>query len=156
LKSLHFGDIFFDLILLFDFFGELRKVVVYRTTFLSAFLDRGEIRFLLSVLFKPTTITSVVRGIHAHMLLAQVAMLLKTDILGNPGRRTGTRVFLPFLPRVRRLLGRFQFALLVGANAFECFQQSQKQAHVHRHHAFLVHVLLVLPLDRAHTQQMAP
>jgi hypothetical protein len=156
LKSLHFGDFFFDLILLLDFLGELRKVVVYGTTFCSAFLGGAEIRFLLSVLFKPTTIKSVVHGIHAHMLLVQVAMLLKTDFLGNSGHRIGTRVFLPFLPLVGRLLGRFQFALLVGANTFECFQQKQKRAHVHWHHALLVHVLLVLLLDRANTQQMAP
>jgi hypothetical protein len=28
--------------------------------------------------------------------------------------------------------------------------------HVHRHHALLVQIVLVLPLDRAHTQHMAP
>ncbi len=77
-------------------------------------------------------------------------------ILGNHDRGIGTRAFLPFLALVRRLLGRFRFALLVGADAFDCFQQSQKRAHVHRHHALLVHILLVLPLERAHTQHMAP
>jgi hypothetical protein len=56
------------------------------------------------------------------MLLAQVAMLLKIDFLGNPGHRTGTRGFLPFLALVGRLIRRFQFALLVGADAFDCFQ----------------------------------
>ncbi len=90
------------------------------------------------------------------MLLAQVAMLFEADFLGHPDRRIGTRAFLPFLALVRRLLGSFQFALLVGADAFDCFQQSEKQAHVHRHHALLVHVVLVSPLERAHTQHMAP
>ncbi len=66
-----------------------------------------EIGFLLSILFKPTTITSVVRGMHASMLLAQIAVLLKADFLGNPGRRIGTRALLPFLALVGRLLGRF-------------------------------------------------
>jgi hypothetical protein len=97
-----------------------------------------------------------VRGIHAPMLLAQVAMLLKAGFLGNPDRRIGTRAFLPFLALVRRLLGRFRFALLIGADMFDCFQLSEKQAHVHRHHALLVHIVLVLPLERAHTQHMAP
>ena len=69
------------------------------------------------------TITSVVHGIRAPMLLAQVAFLLKTDFLGNPGCRIATRVFLPFLALVGRLLGRFRFALLVGADAFNCLQQ---------------------------------
>jgi hypothetical protein len=112
--------------------------------------------FLLSVLFKPTTITSVVSGICAPMLLAQVAVLLKADFLGNPGHGIGTRAFLPFLTLVGRLLRRFRFALLVGADALDCFPQSQKQAHVHQCHALLVHVVLVLPLKRAHTQYMSP
>ncbi len=89
---------------LLNFIGELRKVVVYGITFSSAFLSSTKIRFLLSVLFEPTTITCVVRGIHAPILLAQVAVLLKADFLGNPGHRIGTRVLLPFLALVGRLL----------------------------------------------------
>jgi hypothetical protein len=144
------------LLKLLNFLGQLCEVLVHGITFLSAFLSGAEISFLLSVLFKPTTITSVVRGMRAPLLLAQVAVLLKMDFLGNPGRRIGTRALLPFLALVGRLLGRFQFALLVGADAFNCFQRSQKQAHVHRRHALLVHYVLVLPLDRAHMQHMAP
>jgi hypothetical protein len=75
--------------------------------FFPIFLSSAEIGFLLSILFKPTTITSVVRGIRAPMLIAQVTMLLKADFLGNPDRGIGTRAFLPFLILVRRLLGRF-------------------------------------------------
>jgi hypothetical protein len=146
------------LLKLLDFLSQLREVLVYGITFSSACLSGAEIRFLLSVLFKPTTIMSVVRGMYAPMLLAQVAALLKTDFLGigNPGRRIGTRAFLPFLTLVGRLLGKFRFALLVGADAFDRFQQSKKQAHVHWHHALLVHIVLVFPLDKAHTQHMAP
>ncbi len=107
---------------LLNFFGELRKVVVYGITFSSTFLSGAEIGFLLSALFKPTTIMSIVHGIRAPMFLAQVAVLLKAEFLGNPGRRFGTRALLPFLALVRRLLRRFQFALLVGADAFDCFQ----------------------------------
>ncbi len=58
------------------------------------------------------------------MLLAQVAVLLKMDFLRNPGSRIGARAFLPFLALVGRLLGRFWFILLVGADAFDCLQQS--------------------------------
>jgi hypothetical protein len=141
---------------LLDFFGELREVVVYRITFLTTFLSSAEIRFLLSVFLKPTTITSVVRGIRTPMLLAQVAMLLEANFLRQPDRSLGTRVFLPFLALVRKLLGRFQFALLVGADTFDRFQLSEKRAHVHWRHALLVHVVLVLPLERAHMQHMAP
>ncbi len=80
------------------------------------------IGLLLFVLIKSTTITSVVHGIHTPMLLAQVAVLLKMDFHGNPGRRIGTRAFLPFLVLLGRLLGRFWFALLVGADEFDCLQ----------------------------------
>jgi hypothetical protein len=141
---------------LLDFISELCKVMIYGITFLTAFLSSTEIRFLLSVLLKPTTITSVVRGLCTPMLLAQVAILLEANLFGHPDHSLGTRAFLPFLTLVRRLLGRFRFALLVGADALDCFQQSEKQAHVHRRHALLVHVVLVLPLERAHTQHMSP
>ncbi len=86
-------------------------------------------------------------------------MLLKSDLLGNPDRRTGTGTLLPFLALVGRLV-RFliviQLALLVGADAFNRFQRSQKRAHVHWRHALLVHVVLVLPREWTHTQHMSP
>jgi hypothetical protein len=141
---------------LLNFLGELRKVMVYGITFLTALLSGAEIRFLLSVFFKFTTLPCVVCGIRAPMLLALVARLLKTNLLGHCNSSLGTRAFLPFLALVRRLLGRFRFALLVSADAFNCLQQSEKQAHVHWRHALLVHVVLVLPLKRAHTQHMSP
>ncbi len=50
---------------------------------------------------------SIVHGIRAPMLLSQVAMLLKMDLLGNPGCRLGTRMPLSFLTLVRSFLGRF-------------------------------------------------
>ncbi len=62
--------LFQHLLKLLDFFGQLRKVLDYRITFSSAFLRGAEIGFLLSILFKPKTIPSVVRGIRTPMLLA--------------------------------------------------------------------------------------
>ncbi len=53
------------------------------------------------------------------MLLAQVAMLLEADFLGNPGRRLGIRTFLSFLALVSNFLGRFQFGLLLGADTLD-------------------------------------
>jgi hypothetical protein len=97
---------------LLKFLGQLHEVLVHGITFLSAFLSGAEFGLLLSVLLKPTTITSVVRVIRVPMLLAQVAMLLKTDFLGNPGCRIGTRTFLPLLALVGSLLGRFRLSFL--------------------------------------------
>ncbi len=54
-------------------------------------------------------------------------MLLKAVFLGNPDCGIGTRAFLPFLALMRRLLERFQLALLVSADAFDCFQQSRSE-----------------------------
>ncbi len=102
---------------LLDFLGQLHKVLVNRICFLTAFLSGVEIGFLLSVFLRSTTVTSVVHVIHAPMPLAQVAMLLAREILGNPGHRLGTRTFLPFLALMRSFLGRFHFGLLVGADA---------------------------------------
>ncbi len=105
------------------------------------------------------TIMSVVRGMCAPMLLAEFAMLLKLDFLGDPDCRIGARAFLPLLAlfeRFVKFLKSIQFALLVGADAFNCFQQSQKQAHVHWCHVLLVHIVLVLPLEWTNTQHMSP
>jgi hypothetical protein len=49
--------------------------------------------------------------------LAQVAMLLETDFLWNPGCRLITRTLLPFLALVRSFLGKIRFGLIVGAEA---------------------------------------
>jgi hypothetical protein len=81
-----------------------------------------EIGFLLSIFLKPTTIMSVVHGTCAPMPLAQVAVLLEIDLLGNPDRRLGTRTLLPFLALVRSFLGRFWFGLLVGSDALDCLK----------------------------------
>jgi hypothetical protein len=94
--------------------------MVYGTTFLTTLLSGAEVGFLLSVFFKPTTLTCVVHGICTPMLLSQVAILLKANLLGHPNSSLGTRVLLPFLALVRRLLGRFLIALLVGADTFNC------------------------------------
>ncbi len=99
--------------------------MVYGITFSSALLSGRDIGFLLSILLEPTTIRRFMHGICASMLLAQVAVLLKMDFLGNPGHRIGTRAFLPFLAHVGRLPGflvRIQFALLIGADAFDRLQ----------------------------------
>ncbi len=111
---------------LLNFLGELREVMVYGITFFTALLSGTEIGFLLSVFFKPRTLTCVVHGICAPLLLTHVAMLLKANLLGHPKGRLGTRAFLLFLALVRRLLGRFRFALLVGADAFNRLQRSEK------------------------------
>jgi hypothetical protein len=130
--------------------------MIYGITFLTAFFSGAEIGLLLSIFLKPMTLTCVVRGIGAPMLLAQVAMLLKANLLWHTDRSLGTRAFLPFLAPLRRLRGRFQFALLLGTDAFNRLQRNEKQAHVHWHHTFLVEIVLVPPLDRAHTQHMSP
>ena len=51
---------------LLNFLGELRKVMVYGITFLTALLSGVEIGFLLSVFFKPTILMCVVRGMRPH------------------------------------------------------------------------------------------
>ncbi len=92
---------------LLDFLSELCKDMIYGITFLTAFLSGAEIGLLLSVFLKPTTLTCIVRGIGAPMLLAQVAMLLKANLLQHTVHSLGTRAILTFLALVRRLLGRF-------------------------------------------------
>ncbi len=100
---------------------------------------------------------SRVSGMCAPMFLTQVAILFKSDFLGNAGCRISTWPFFPFLSVEGRLL-RFliRLALLMGTYAFNSFQQSEKRAHVQRHHAFLIEIVLVLPCKWTHTQHMSP
>ncbi len=112
---------------LLDFLSELHEVILYGLVFFTAFLSGAEIGLLLSVFLKPTTLTCVVHGKRTPVLFAQVTMLLsKANLLWHMDHSLGTREFLPFLALVRRLLRRFQFALLVGTHAFNCLQRSEK------------------------------
>jgi hypothetical protein len=55
---------------LLDLLAQLHEVLINKSCFLTAFLSGTEIGFLLYIFLKPTTITSVVRGICAPMPLA--------------------------------------------------------------------------------------
>ncbi len=44
----------------------------------------------------------------------------------------------------------------MGTYALDSFQRSEKHAHVQRHHAFLIEVILVLPHEWTHTHYMSP
>jgi hypothetical protein len=88
--------------------------------------------------------------------LAQVAMLLRTDFLGDLGHRFGTRLLFPILALVRSFLGRFQLDLLLGTNMLNRLKRHKKQMQVHMHHTLLIEIVLVLPLDRTHPQYRAP
>ncbi len=92
---------------LHNFLGELRKILLNGIRFLTAFLHGAEIGLLLSILLKPMTLTCVVGGTCAAMLLAQVAMLLMGNLLWHTDRYLSTGTLLTFLAPVRRLLGRF-------------------------------------------------
>jgi hypothetical protein len=72
------------------------------------------------------TIHGIARGVHLPTPLAQIAMLLKTNFLGNPCRRFGTIMLLPLLALVRSFLQRFQPGLLMGTNVFNCLKRHDK------------------------------
>ncbi len=111
---------------LIQLLAQLRKVPIYGICILAAFLSGMQIGFLLFVFLIPTTIPGIGCGVHAPILLAQVAMLLEMDFLGNPGHRFGTRMLLPFLSLVRSFLRRFQLNILMGTDALNCFKQLEK------------------------------
>jgi hypothetical protein len=106
-----------------NFLSELRKNLIYGIVFLTTFLSGADFGLQLSVFLIPKTLTCVVRGIRAPILLAQAAMLLKANFLWHTDCSIGTRVFLPFLALKRRLLRRFRFSLLVGTYASNRFQR---------------------------------
>ncbi len=112
--------------------------MIYGIGFLTAFLSGTEIGFPLSVFLIPMTIFGIVHGARAPMPLAQIAMLLEMDFLGNPGHRFGTRMLLLFLALVRSFLGRFQLGLLMGTKAFNPLKRHEKQMQVHQRHTLLI------------------
>jgi hypothetical protein len=91
--------------------------------FLTIFLSGAETRFFSSVFLILTTFTSRVSGMCAPMFLTQVAILLKSDFLGNAGRRISTWLFFSFLSVEGKFLGfLIRFALLMGTYTFNSFQ----------------------------------
>jgi hypothetical protein len=79
--------------------------------FLSAFLDGEEIGFFSSIFLVPRTIHGIVRGMHASMLLAEVAILLVASFLGNLAHRLGTRPLVSYLT----LMGSLLVGLCIGS-----------------------------------------
>ena len=77
--------------------AQLCKRVLHGIRFLSAFLGGAEIGFFSLVLLVPTAMLVFVCGMHAPMLLAEVAMLLCACFLGNLARILGTRPLASFL-----------------------------------------------------------
>jgi hypothetical protein len=130
---------------LIQLLAQLHKVLIYRIHFLTAFFSSTEIGFLLFIFLIPTTIPGIVRGVCAPILLAQVAMLLEMDFLGNPGHRLSTRTLLPFLALMRSYLGRFQLGFLVGTDAINCIKQREKQTQVLREEVVAKQLLMVNP-----------
>ena len=116
-----------------------------------------ETRFFSSVFLILTTFMSCVSGMCAPMFLTLVAILLRSDFLGNAGCWISTWPFFPFLVVEGNFLSLLLFlALLMGTYAFNSFQRSQKRAHVQRRHAILVEIVLVSPRKWTHTQHMRP
>ncbi len=79
------------------FSAQLREGLLYGIGILSAFLSGAEIGFFRSVFLETTAMASIVRRVHAPMLLAKVAVFLGTSFPGDsvtlpvPGR------YVPFL-----------------------------------------------------------
>jgi hypothetical protein len=89
---LQFGALFLDhLIKLFQLLAQLHEKVLCGIGFLSAFLDGVKIGFFLSIFVIHTTIFFVMRSTCTPMLLAEVAMLLKVNFLGDSGCRLSAR-----------------------------------------------------------------
>ena len=81
-----------------NFLLNCEKGLLYGIGFLYAFLSGAEIGFFCFVFFKPTAITSIVRCVHAPMLLTKVAVFLGTSYLWDPGCSFSTRLLCtPFL-----------------------------------------------------------
>jgi hypothetical protein len=169
------GVFFLDHLLeLVRFLAQLREGLLYGIGFLSAFLSGTEIGFFCSVFLETTAIVSIVHGVRAPMLLAEVAVFLGTSFLWDSGTVVSTRLQRTLFIAVQRflvarsdgLIGSFLAALLaarsfldarsVGLTGYflatyvlDCIKRQKERTHVHRSPTFLVKVELILPCVRA-------
>jgi hypothetical protein len=105
--------------------------MLYGIGFLSAHLGGAEIGFFQSVFLVPITILGIVHGIHTHMLLAEVAMLLGASFLGN-------LVSVSFLALQEAFLLDCALDLAWVHNALNSLERQEKQIHVQGSYPFLV------------------
>jgi hypothetical protein len=84
------------------------------------------------------------------MILAQVAIFLGSSYLGNPARRIGIRSLVASLALVRSFLFGLCIGSFLGTYVLNSLERQEKRIHVHRSHAFLVKVELILPCVWAH------
>ncbi len=153
-----FGVYFLDhLLKLVQFLAQLREGLLRGIGFLSAFLSGAEIGFFCSVFLETTAIASIVRGVRAPMLLAQVAVFLGTYLLRDSGTMVSTRSLCTLLLAVRSFLvaRRVGFVGSFPATyALDSLERQKERAHVHRSTTFLVKVVLILPRVGTHSENM--
>ena len=82
-------------------------------------------------------------------------MLLGVSFLWDSGRRFSTRLLVAFLAIGGSFL-RLWAGLLLGTYALKSLKRHKRQMHVERHHAFLVEIVLVLPLKWTHPKNVTP
>jgi hypothetical protein len=106
--------------------------------FLSNSLGGTKIRFFHSLFFVPMTILGILCGVHAPMLLAEVAILLGVSIFGNLARVLRIRPLVSFSALVRRLLVELCIGFFLCLYELNSLERQEKQMYVRGSHLFLV------------------
>jgi hypothetical protein len=152
------GVFFLDhLLKLIQFLAQLRKRLLYKMGFLSAFLSGREIRFFRSVFLKPMAITSIVHCVRAPMLLTKVVMFLGTSFLWDSGTIVSTRSLCTFLLTVRSFLVARRVGFVgsfLATYALDRLERQKEQTHVHWSTTFLVKIVLILLHVGTHSENV--
>jgi hypothetical protein len=148
------GSLLESLLQLVQFFAQLGERLLCWIVFLTCLLGSAKIGFCHPVFLILEAIFGSVRSMHAPMLLAQLARLLKTDFLVSLLRGTITGPLGSCLVLVRSFLAGWRMGLLMGTYMLNSLERSLKRAHVHGSHTLFLQVVLVLPLVRTHPENV--
>ncbi len=144
-----------SLLQLVQFLAQLGKLLLCWIGFLTCLLGSPEIGFCRPVFLILVAIFGSMHSMHAPMFLAQLARLLKTDILVRLLRGTITGPLGSCLLLVRSFLAGWCMGFLMGTYTLDSFKRSLKRTHIHESHTLFLQVVLVLPLVRTHPENVS-
>jgi hypothetical protein len=139
---------------LIQFLAQLGEQLLCWIGFLTCLLGSVEIGFHRPVFLVPATVLGSMRSMRAPTLLAEFAGLLELDFLGNLLLGFSTGPLGSCLILVRRFLAGLRMGFLRGTHALNSLERRLNRTHVHGSHPLFLQVVLILPLVRAHLENV--
>jgi hypothetical protein len=143
-----------SLLQLVQFLAQLGERLLCWIGFLTCLLGSTEIGFCHPVFLILAAIFGSMHSMHVPIFLAQLARLLKTDLLVSLLCGTINGLLGSCLVLVRSFLAGWRIGFLRGTYALNSFKKSLKRMDVNGSHTLFLQVLLILPLVRTHPENV--